>query len=526
MLEFIFRRASLLRWLPAVLLAAACASPSAASAKAGPATVERWGTFEIELTGPKDGNPFVDVSLDATFSQGDRNLTVLGFYDGGGKYRVRFMPDAIGTWTYRTRSNHKSLDGRTGKLSVTAPSPGNHGPVRVAGKHHFAYDDGKAYLPVGTTAYAWIHQPAALQDQTLKTLAAAPFNKIRMCVFPKWYEYNRDEPAIYPFERDAAGQFDFSRPNLNFFRHLDGRVRDLMKLGIEADLIIFHPYDEGHWGFDRMPPDADDRYLRYLIARVGAYRNVWWSLANEYDLLKKKTPADWDRYLDIVAKQDPFRHPTSIHNGEPDRIYDPRRAPITHLSVQHPNTGLIASWRTQFDKPVVDDECEYEGNFEVPWGNISAEELVHRFWVGFMGGGYVGHAETYAHPKDEIWWSRGGALHGQSPARIAFLRRVIEEHGPIEPLTNSWMWTRMPAARHGETFLVYYGPRQPMRLTWMTLSQFPLSKDGNKPHPRWRFQLIDTWNMTVTDLPGVHEGKISFDLPAKPYLALRAIPVR
>jgi hypothetical protein len=40
-------------------------------------------------------------------------------------------------------------------------------------------------LPRKTTCYAWIHQPEELQRQTLETLAASPFNKIRFCVFPK-----------------------------------------------------------------------------------------------------------------------------------------------------------------------------------------------------------------------------------------------------------------------------------------------------------------------------------------------------
>jgi hypothetical protein len=34
------------------------------------------------------------------------------------------------------------------------------------------------------------HQSEELQRQTLETLRTAPFNKIRMCVFPKSYEYN------------------------------------------------------------------------------------------------------------------------------------------------------------------------------------------------------------------------------------------------------------------------------------------------------------------------------------------------
>ncbi len=77
-----------------------------------------------------------------------------------------------------------------------------------------------------------------------------------------------------------------TRFNPAFFRHLEKRVGQLRELGIEADLILFHPYDKGHWGFDRMDAAADDRYLRYVVARLAAYRNVWWSLANEYDFMK------------------------------------------------------------------------------------------------------------------------------------------------------------------------------------------------------------------------------------------------
>jgi hypothetical protein len=43
--------------------------------------------------------------------------------------------------------------------------------------------------------------PKATQERTLQTLAAAnathppPFNKIRMTVFPKWYQYNHQNPV-------------------------------------------------------------------------------------------------------------------------------------------------------------------------------------------------------------------------------------------------------------------------------------------------------------------------------------------
>jgi hypothetical protein len=48
--------------------------------------------------------------------------------------------------------------------------------VVVADTHHFRYADGSRYVPIGTTAYAWTHQPAEVQERTLQTLAGSPFN--------------------------------------------------------------------------------------------------------------------------------------------------------------------------------------------------------------------------------------------------------------------------------------------------------------------------------------------------------------
>ena len=274
---------------------------------------ERWGVYEVALQGPRAGNPFVDVQLRAQFQFRNRAVEVTGFYDGDGVYRVRFMPNEIGEWSYRTSSNAAELDGRQGRFTSTAPTAGNHGPVRVRYVTHFAYEDGAPYVPLGTTCYAWVHQGDKLEEQTLATLRAAPFNKMRMCVFPKSYVYNQNEPVYYPFERNAAGQNDFTRFNPAFFRHLEQRVRDLEALGIEADLILFHPYDR--WGYATMGAEADDRYLRYVVSRLSAYRNVWWSMANEFDLLKSKAMADWDRFFRLVQAEDPYHHLRSIHHS-------------------------------------------------------------------------------------------------------------------------------------------------------------------------------------------------------------------
>src|SRR5215217_4584973 len=148
--------------------------------------IERWDRFEVSLQGPETGNPFEEVTIGAEFSNGKERVKAAGFYDGNGVYKVRFMPESLGEWTYKTFSNNKKLSGKTGGFTCVAATGENHGPVKVADTYHFKYADGKRYYPFGTTLYAWTHQPTGLEELTLQTLKDAPFNKVRMCVFPKY----------------------------------------------------------------------------------------------------------------------------------------------------------------------------------------------------------------------------------------------------------------------------------------------------------------------------------------------------
>jgi hypothetical protein len=118
-----------------------------------------------------------------------------------------------------------------------------------------------------------------------------------------------------------------------FFQHFERRILDLQKLGIEADIILLHPYDKGAWGFDRMTATEDDRYLRYVVARLAALRNIWWSLANEYDFMEHKTEEDWERIGQLVSRTDPFHHLLGIHNGM--RFFNQTRPWVTHASIQN-----------------------------------------------------------------------------------------------------------------------------------------------------------------------------------------------
>ena len=227
--------------------------------------------------------------------------------------------------------------------------------------------------------------------------------------------------------RSEGNDWDLTRFNTEHFRHIEGCIEALRDLGIEADLIVMHPYDR--WGFSCMEPEEDDRYWKYVIARFAAYRNIWWSLANEFDLFEEKKVEDWERYAKIICEKDPYRHLRSIHNCR--NFYDHNRPWITHCSIQrqdlYKSSELVNEWREKYRKPVVLDEIAYEGNIQHGWGNISGEEMLRRFWEAAVRGGYPGHGETYMHPQDILWWSHGGELHGESHKRFGFLLDVMKE---------------------------------------------------------------------------------------------------
>jgi hypothetical protein len=496
----------------------------------GTAEVEQWEIFELALHGSTEGNPYLDVELTAQFAYKHRVIEVDGFYDGDRVYRIRFMPDTQGTWWYRTQSNLDILNSVEGTFTCVAPGPDNHGPVHVEHTYHFSYADGTPYKPLGTTCYAWTGQGDELEKRTLATLADAPFNKLRMCIFPKHYLFNENEPPLYPFPCLSRGEshwnidrlmrgeasrgwtFDFTRFDPAFFRHFEQQVAALMTLGIQADLILFHPYDR--WGFATMDAETDNRYLRYVVARLAAYRNVWWSLANEYDLMRHKTTADWDRFFRIVQERDPYQHLRSLHNCLV--FYDHGKPWVTHQSIQ--TTRLLEVrhtrlWREQVKKPVVVDECGYEGNIPQHWGSLSAQEMVHRFWEGTVHGGYVSHGETYLDPDDILWWAKGGVMHGQSISRLAFLRDILEDSPatglePVDGLLSSWSEFPCVGQPH-HYYLAYFGHHQPARV------------EVHVPEgEHYLGEVIDTWNMTVTPLEEAMECGTVVQLPAIPYQAL------
>src|ERR1051325_3713398 len=159
--------------------------------------------------------------------------------------------------------------------------------------------------------------------------------------------------------------------------------------------------------------------------------------------------------------------------------------------------------------------------------------MVLCFRNGTVAGTYVGHGETYQSDDQILWWSKGGVLKGQSPARLKFLRDVLEDSpaAGIEPI-DRWQHPEM-GGQASLYYLVYLGKEMPA--SWEFAIPRPPQGSGIPPADGMKFtaEVLDTWNMTTTAVAGVftlkrkdnyffadQDGR-KISLPGRPYMAIR-----
>lgn len=439
------------------------------------------------------------------------------------------MPAVEGHWTFATTSNDTDLDGKTGSFEVSAPSASNHGPVHVRDTYHFGYEDGTPFFPLGTTAYEGLAGGPSVRIPTMSRLSNSPFNKARFMLLSRSGRSN--EKGLMPFQTGVDGKQDYTRPNPKYYAEVETGLRELQSLGVEADLIFFAPYFErqGPHTLSDMGAVNDEAYLRYAVARLSAFRNVWWTLSNEYDLFT--TPKDWTRLGELVDSSDPYRHMLGIHNCC-TTYYNNSEPWTTHVILQDitlqrltaipRNDGSMELDARRIGKPVVVDEYGYEGNNGTTWGGIGPREIVEMHWSITMAGAYASHGESYYGAMNDR------EFVGEAPKRIGFLKQIMTEapYREMEPANDlikqsgiAYIVTVL--AKRGSYYLVHFpeareaavwnpgvfGPATPSKPLPLT-PPFGAIKPSTATAPLeinigegvFKVELIDTWRMKVIPL--------------------------
>ncbi|MGI8783307.1 MAG: DUF5060 domain-containing protein [Acidobacteriota bacterium] len=402
--------------------------------------VPRWSVHEIPLTAAQSHkNPYTDVAVTATFSgPGGAVKTVKGFWDGGQAFKVRFTPDQAGAWTYSIMASPADAGLiASGEITAAAPNAGNHGFLRVdaANPYSFVWDDGARHFMFGQTYYDVMLNVAAGGGwkTAVDNSAAYGMNKVRLQVYPH-KAYGQISPTApveattYPEVTPYGGTNSTpNRDQLNipFWQKLDEYVKYLESKGVVADLILFNTYVKWgakHWGTQTQ----DERFLRYVLARYGAFHNVIWCVSNEWAASGKS-----QKYIDtlgsIVRNEDPwiaersFLRPLSVHQNTGIDFQFFGSSWPTHAIIQYGirnketaaadefkntgqtkyhngdewgNAGIV--YNLGRNMPVVNDEFGYLGDASP----INLTQTQHRWtiWGIATAGGYISVGDNRGAP--------------------------------------------------------------------------------------------------------------------------------
>lgn len=143
-------------------------------------TAKKWDKVTLTFDGTKTSetaadNPFLNYRLNVTFKNGQKSITVPGFYaadgdagetsaDAGGIWKVHFRPDEVGEWEYQVSFRKGTdiailddpnggtaidFDGAAGKIEVTQSDTGTNGRLQYVGKRYLQYAESGRYFLKG-----------------------------------------------------------------------------------------------------------------------------------------------------------------------------------------------------------------------------------------------------------------------------------------------------------------------------------------------------------------------------------------
>lgn len=417
---------------PRIVLAVVIWSVCRISVASAQQIVPLYGCFEKQLIYNKVfANPFKDVVLDATFnSPSGRKVPFFGFYDGDGKggqhgnvWKLRFMPDEVGQWSYKSRFSN-GTPAAEGSF-VCVKDGARPGPLVVDGKL-FVQPDKRSFQP-----WSYYYSEAFCGDWTTVGKGIEnTFAKERgfnWCCTTFWqgpllkkHKWNAlPFNGFYPI---LDG--DYTILDLRSWRHVDEVLNVLERYG-----IIWFNFD----GFvpnvggtmsnkQRVNFDLQKVYVRNVVARLAAYWNVTWNITFEWNEFMDAEQVA--QLVDYVHTIDPWKHPVTVHD---QGRFTSGEEVITNLHVDFVTLQYdagrcgdalkAAEFVSRFTGkcPVYAQEVTWEGP-----DKLDGNSVRHGAWGVVMAGGIVNYAEQF----DRIYGNGQGARH------VATLIRLFDSIPP------------------------------------------------------------------------------------------------
>jgi hypothetical protein len=439
-------------WLGLLAAAAAVASPGPEGEEAGRGEV--YSVVELPFEGPPKGPrdaPAREVDFTVLFrhASGAPEHRVHGFWDGGRAFKVRFCPTREGRWSLaEVRSNVPELDRRREGDYVTALASKHPGfwrpdPESPGGRWYRRSDGSHPYI-IGNTHYSFLSGfkkggvPAGNDIAADVAANARHFKKLRFTPFGDRYPHPEEKPFLDDDGRPTdSGDFSH-RPNPKWFgERVDLAVRTAWAHDLVADLILCGPDAETSRSTLAARGNGGDPgpWLRYVAARYGSYPNVWFCLANEYDIQKPKyAPEEIARMGRALRGALPYPTPLSVHPASRPlwaAALDDGGAWADHHIIQKklraiaPAADVIGETRRGSrvpGRPTCNDELSYQGE-----GDKHTEEDTIASHLGtFLGGGYGTTGHKPANKEGHYFSGRFDPAEHTAADNLLWLRQAID----------------------------------------------------------------------------------------------------
>jgi hypothetical protein len=279
--------------------------------------VEKWKQFRVSYQNSSwSGNPY-DLDFTAEFTHGPsgRTLRQFGFYSGNDTWKIYFMPDDTGQWTYVTTSPDSDLDGLTGSFDAVSSSlPGKLTPTGVRWKE----SDGHFVAPMLLSGGPYIRSEPISETQGYidwaRDVAGAEMIGTTLLNFEGDSRFTfSQEDRMY---RDDAEGENFYLPTWDRCNDFYDAVRDK---GMGHYILIYSddgsdPSDHGiRAGPSGTIGPAELRLFKYLVARLAPYPKVMWDTG--IDIGETRGNQWIENFAIWFRDNDPWGHPVGSRTG-------------------------------------------------------------------------------------------------------------------------------------------------------------------------------------------------------------------
>jgi len=366
--------------------------------------VHKWGVFEAEFRSRSSyADPLRDVSLTCIFrSPSGEEHTVDAFWDGSSTWRVRFMPDETGLWTYRTACSNEEDEGLNrveGSFECTPYEGGNplyvHGPLKLSeNRRYLVHSDGTPFFWLADTAWNGVIKSSEREWEEYLAFRSQQGFTVVQFVMTHWVG------GVCDLRREKAyvGRDRIASLNVDFFKRIDPKFAMVNRFGIVAAPVLLwaaewsrrYTVNPGY----RLAEEDAVLLARYLTARYGAYIVVW-ILAGDGDYKGVKAER-WRRIGRAVFPEGRRRQPVTMHPCGKQWIlpefqdeewldiigyqsgHGADEEDLRWLCLGPPSQG----WRTEPPRPVINLEPNYEDHLAYGTGRPITPYMVRRaaYW--------------------------------------------------------------------------------------------------------------------------------------------------